>query len=449
MPARRYPWTVLEIDRTDDVKVIRKAYAAKLKVTRPDEDPKGFQALVEARDRALATAAKQLRQPDIVETLAPPPQAMEPASAAIAAPLPDIADLQPGPQKSMETAENPVETPFFAGASSGHPSIDRHNVIEIAAVPTAEAPPDWAALLRSNERFLKKALSAVSRLGKSDDMVFAAWISVFERVENAPLMGRDRLYTQLLRGLIENLRLEFGEISDLPAPQIKSDPGRHFGVYASVLREFERRFRVLEHDRILLELLPEKEAGDLLAALSFASGRSHNAGPAVQSGGRVPLIDMRYVLAAYAEEPRMIAYYKKALRSDRFPLSFNPIALVLPFFVCVYYRMHGLAVAAAVLPIAYLAFAPDDEHRLSVPFGPSILLIYLFVAMMIAIYWRAARVLMLAQRLRRGVRAGKDHMDLSKIAAVWGAPNWQGVRATCLAISVVLPAFIRWLGALR
>ncbi len=48
-----FPWSVLGIKKTSDVRVIKSAYAAKLKVTRPDDDPVAFQRLVEARDRAI------------------------------------------------------------------------------------------------------------------------------------------------------------------------------------------------------------------------------------------------------------------------------------------------------------------------------------------------------------------------------------------------------------
>ena len=49
-------WRVLGIDATTDVSIIRKAYAAKLKTCRPDEDPEGFQSLREAYDKAISFA---------------------------------------------------------------------------------------------------------------------------------------------------------------------------------------------------------------------------------------------------------------------------------------------------------------------------------------------------------------------------------------------------------
>jgi curved DNA-binding protein CbpA len=49
-------WSVLEIKPTDDVGTIKKAYAKKLKLHYPEEDPVGHQTLRQAYDKALKLA---------------------------------------------------------------------------------------------------------------------------------------------------------------------------------------------------------------------------------------------------------------------------------------------------------------------------------------------------------------------------------------------------------
>lgn len=46
-------WSILEIDPTDDISTIKKAYAKKLKLHTPEDDPIGYQNLREAYDSAL------------------------------------------------------------------------------------------------------------------------------------------------------------------------------------------------------------------------------------------------------------------------------------------------------------------------------------------------------------------------------------------------------------
>jgi hypothetical protein len=74
-------WEVLGIDQTADERSIKRAYASKLKVTRPDDDPTAFQllndcfqhALAQARHSASAAPAQPVEQ-EIVMAPAPAPQ---------------------------------------------------------------------------------------------------------------------------------------------------------------------------------------------------------------------------------------------------------------------------------------------------------------------------------------------------------------------------------------
>ncbi len=60
MATRYFPWSVLDIDRTDDVLAVKQAYAARLRVTRPDDDAEAYQQLRGAYEAALLEARNSL-----------------------------------------------------------------------------------------------------------------------------------------------------------------------------------------------------------------------------------------------------------------------------------------------------------------------------------------------------------------------------------------------------
>lgn len=55
-------WNVLGIDATNNIGAIKKAYATKLKIYHPEENPQGFQELREAYEQALQQAATRKQQ---------------------------------------------------------------------------------------------------------------------------------------------------------------------------------------------------------------------------------------------------------------------------------------------------------------------------------------------------------------------------------------------------
>lgn len=86
-------WQVLGIAPGADAKAIRRAYAARVKQTRPDQDPDGFQRLHGAYKRLLARA----------------PASLAADTPAAAAPQPSTADEPaPAPSASLVAAEAPA-----------------------------------------------------------------------------------------------------------------------------------------------------------------------------------------------------------------------------------------------------------------------------------------------------------------------------------------------------
>lgn len=77
-----FPWSELGMDGPADERAIRRAYASRLKIVRPDVDAAGFQRLVHARDAALRLIERNLTLPPSPPRMLdiPMPKPKEPAT---------------------------------------------------------------------------------------------------------------------------------------------------------------------------------------------------------------------------------------------------------------------------------------------------------------------------------------------------------------------------------
>ncbi len=102
-------WDELGIAPTGEASAIRRAYAVRLKVVRPDSDPQGFARLRQAYERALANAGTvsvrdkpAAPEPAMPAPLVPPPAAVEPAETGGGRPLGPAPAPRPAPDPLAE-----------------------------------------------------------------------------------------------------------------------------------------------------------------------------------------------------------------------------------------------------------------------------------------------------------------------------------------------------------
>lgn len=134
-------WETLDIEPTSDVSTIKKAYAAKLKIHHPEDDPEGYQLLREAYDWAvknaklMAKASKQAKT-NSEEKTNTPPQEMEHHDQEQKMPpmINHIDDLLVPLENRIENINVPPRSSPFEAAS--------------------DLPKDFE---RMNEEFIKKA----------------------------------------------------------------------------------------------------------------------------------------------------------------------------------------------------------------------------------------------------------------------------------------------------
>ncbi|WP_226647887.1 RDD family protein [Microbulbifer variabilis] len=102
------PWEILELEPCDDARTIKRAYARKLKQTRPDEKPEEFQQLHSAYKWALKAAERlkeeneESKEPKSAEVIAEVANAEQAVQSPVAAQL----QGQPEPQEQQGSEPN-------------------------------------------------------------------------------------------------------------------------------------------------------------------------------------------------------------------------------------------------------------------------------------------------------------------------------------------------------
>jgi hypothetical protein len=145
--ALDYPWSVLQLRETSDLRAIKSAYARKLKSTRPDDDPEAYQELRSAYEYAQYLARVGLSE-------------AEEAAPAIAF---TAAEATATETEAMDTAPRAPDEPSLTNQERGRlrvsdvpPMASSNDDLFAARTSTAEAEPDHRAsdTTQSEERIL-------------------------------------------------------------------------------------------------------------------------------------------------------------------------------------------------------------------------------------------------------------------------------------------------------
>jgi TPR repeat protein len=150
------PWAELGIEPTGDAGLIRKAYAARLKRCRPEDDPAGFTRLRAAYEAALALAPRIAARPDAAGANPPPrPERVEARPEPEVAPEPVLPQPPVRIERVVETADRQPDAD--ARAEPGNPVIR----IECVADEHDEGPQGKPAV--------SKPLLRVERVAVGDE----------------------------------------------------------------------------------------------------------------------------------------------------------------------------------------------------------------------------------------------------------------------------------------
>jgi hypothetical protein len=392
----KFPWSVLGIDPTGDRQNIMKAYAAQLKVTRPDEDPVGFQKLREARELALKLSEK-ISEPAEIPAIVPEKETVADA---------DGIDVD-STAKQIQSPSVQVSGRFVATAKQNtYVHYDPQS-------QTIGEEPDALKLLAGIDNRV------------SAEQVEKQWAAVFDALENARFDIQFQKRRIVLQRLLQNIRDKVGKIPVVANwdPGLISAKSSSLGPYFNILRDLENRNRFLTEDRRVFETLSRDDAIDLLSLLTVTVGRKSD--PTQKTAGRKAIQDvpMDILEAGLASNRPLAAYYAESLRRGSYKRGFTLLALIFPLPFALYYRLYrfsALLGAATLAVIVSCELIRSGGEASAFGFG---YLIYLIQALSLARHWRQLKIKRLFEFASALKKKGLDPILLKRRLLAWGRPD--------------------------
>jgi hypothetical protein len=137
-------------------------------------------------------------------------------------------------------------------------------------------------------------------------------------------------------------------------------------------------------------------------------------------------LDPDLVARAFANEPKMIAYFERSIRERSYPWAFSVVGLLFPVPFAFYYRLGKLAAFAAILSVVSAALR-SSSIRESYPGAAGlsgvVSVIYIVVALSTAFNWRKLRLAALSEHLAPLKADGASRDQLRAAATEFGAPD--------------------------
>lgn len=441
-----------------DERAVKRAYAAALKITRPEDDPAGFQALVEARDRALAWVRRRS------ETVALSP-AIEALRSSASRPGPATPDVTADTALHLRPDAAPVTSEAATGAAAPDSRAESDDDALVAADVTAEdahrvlreilaaidetpplpLPPSMEAI--EEPPILATSVPVGTPRGRSQTRIALGDAAVrFIREEargltDHPAAEWDRLLADIddldLAGRLSLERLVVTEFDATLAAQAldMADPAARF---AATLLRLDRAFRWSDDMRRLVRILGEPSGTHpLVFAIERFGERAVRLRFSASGFPQLPESDLTAWFGG--GKHAAVRAYRKAEARDRFGFGWSWHAFLSPpsFCIAIGANVTGLALTAAGLLAIFLYFDPIRDDWTANGFSTFLVMLFCLRAAF-AVAARPLEIASLVSRVTHVERSGlPPPADRRRLIAAGRGPTILNVLTGLVFLTLV------------